>query len=305
MARTARLKGKWGGVRRPRRETVGGNGDHRDDYDDAASVSGVTARQSRVLLAANVEVRIILAELDAVDASMSSVIFRLARRMAVVAKHDPSALGLLDVSHSAAVSTTATAIGPSRSCHNARALEVQLSRLEEDELRRRLDVQRLKHESLLEQQAMRVHKWERLLETVATLPTEVRRRVPRISRSVQFEADLRLGAHYLPVWRSEMVVEMPTKPMVLMVDVQRGLLRLLEDGAPTLSLPFHAVPSLYPGYRASHLRSAAAEISARPANATTSTVTHGFDTDDHGGGEGGRRGSSALRSKGGSGPPHT
>jgi hypothetical protein len=96
------------------------------------------------------------------------------------------------------------------------------------------------------------------------LPLETPPTSPFATRIPRLESHLRLGASYHSAWRaplpseevgSGVVSDDPAEPVVLMVDVQAGMLRLLDrEGVEKWAMVLEAVHSLYPGYRAFHFR---------------------------------------------------
>ena len=151
--------------------------------------------------------------------------------------------------------------------------------------------ERAVHASLIDEQSARAVKWERLVETVATLPIENPPAAPLRSQMPKMEGHLRLGAVFIAAWRSPLPAEMAASiasasgdgiasaseaddewsQVVLMVDVAASRLRLLEGGVEVTSIPVQALTSLYPGYRALHQRTESAEsLTDLSANETSS-----------------------------------
>lgn len=243
----------------------------------ALTHAGVATRLAREVSSCSVEIRLLTHELSTIDAAREAVSLRLARRMAMVAKRELGGGGggglSLGVGVGSSKSNGGGGAAGSGGCSEGGRGDLHaadsLDGCSDEQLRARLVSERAVHATLVEQQTDRRVKWERLVETVATLPLDspsqspLRRRMPRI------EPHLRLGATYHPAWR----LPQPDAdgsggsgggsgghgaavPVVIMVDVQHGALRLVEEGVEKSAVPFAAVPSLFPGYRASHYRSA-------------------------------------------------
>ena len=66
------------------------------------------------------------------------------------------------------------------------------------------------------------------MATVATLPLEPAHASSLLQRLPGLEADLRLGACFVPAWRQSPHARSASLPLVLMVDVVHAVLRLLE-----------------------------------------------------------------------------
>ena len=87
------------------------------------------------------------------------------------------------------------------------------------------------HASLVEQLTVRLVKWERLVQTVATLPAEVQLASTGAVPSPQLETSLPLGTQLVSAWRPDPSpdgLELAPKLVVIVVDVQCSVLRLLE-----------------------------------------------------------------------------
>ena len=237
-----------------------------------AAPEAVGMRLAREGALAEQEGAILLTELAAVDETLGAVGLRLARRMALIAKH--AAAG--DVPSATALrpplgrngSVTDGGLSGSSSGAPCVSLE-QLDNSSHHRLRAIAISERSTHMTLLDEHASRLAKWDRLVETVAMLPTESSREEGYLTRSVALETALRLGAQFLPAWRpgdrvddkaADDLKPLPSVPVVLMIDVLRAKFFILEDGQVRRTWPLEAMSTFYLDYRAAHLRTVTAGV---------------------------------------------
>ena len=256
----------------------------------APPYAGVATRLACEVSSCSVEIRLLTHELTAIDAAREAVSLRLARRMAMVAKRE---LGGGGAGLSGGVGGKSSGGGSGSggsggggsggggsggggsgggseggSEGDEPAIESSLKDQTEEQVRARLVSERAVHASLVAEQTDRRVEWQRLVSTVATLPLEAPSQSPLRLRLPNLEPHLRLGATYHPAWRLPSTdadgggvqyasgAAAAAVAVVIMVDVQHGALRFIEDGVEQSAVPFAAVQSLFPGYRASHYRSA-------------------------------------------------
>ena len=216
------------------------------------------------------EARILTAELGAVDGEVAAVEMRLARSMAMVAKRE----------HGGGAKGKGGGVkGGGAPASVAADTAARLAALSDEQAAARLVSERSVHAALIDEQADRTVKWERLVETVARLPIDAPPASPLRSKMPNVEAHLRLGSVFLAAWRTPLapgaVAALAAAPPaaaeegapgVLVIDIRSAKLRLIEGGHETAAIPLPALPSLYPGYRASHFRTAAAAAAAPSAS---------------------------------------
>ena len=209
---------------------------------------------------------------EALLVSSGAVGLRLARRMALLAKHAAAGDGPSATALRPLLGRNGNGMDGGLSGSSSGAPCVSLEQLDNSSHHRLRAIaisERSAHMGLLDEHASRLAKWDRLVETVAMLPIESPREEGCLTRSVALETALRLGAQFLPAWRpgdrvddkaADDLKPLPSVPVVLMIDVLRAKFFILEDGQVRRTWPLEASSTFYPDYRAAHLRTVTAGV---------------------------------------------